>query len=219
MAGPAKRFEQLGGRQIALRRGQVTAVNTGGSFPTVDIRLDGDTGPEIDDVRFLAPYWPAVDDQVLLQGPPGDLWVVGSLAVDARHEDLYTCRRTNGGQDIADNTAVNATYGAVDWDPAGMADTTTDTVIRRAGRYRVTAASDFPSATYSRVVVVIRLNGTNVVRCNYDPVGSGAETPSVVTPTMELAVDDVIDVRVLQASGGVRTVAHALTVDYLGPTA
>lgn len=99
-----------------IRKGVVTAVNTGGSPPTLTVNLSGDTTTAIPDLRYLEPYVPAVDDTVLMikQGT--------SLVVLNKISESYTTPGTtdyirwsrSSGMNISHNTITKVAFPTAD---------------------------------------------------------------------------------------------------------
>lgn len=88
-----------------IRKGVVTAFNSGGSPPTVTLNISGDTTTSVAGVRFIDSYSPTIGDTVLIIKQGADIVVLGHVAESASNWTKATLssgfsHRGNAGGDV-----------------------------------------------------------------------------------------------------------------------
>ena len=114
-----------------------------------------------------------------------------------------SCKVTKSAdQSIPNNTSTIITWNQEDYDTDGMHDNVTNNsriTIKTAGKYSVMAQFEWESNSTGKRIIDIMKNSIAVGKANYLASGSSQHTVSFVG---DLAVDDILEVRVFQDSGG-----------------
>jgi len=135
---------------------------------------------------------------------------VAFFCVDADNWDLLSettsdisCKVTkSANQSIPNSTSTIITWNQEDYDTDGMHDNITNNsriTIKTAGKYSVMGQFEWASSSTGKRIIDIMKNSVALGKANYLASGSSQHTISFVG---NLAVDDILEVRVFQDSGG-----------------
>lgn len=125
----------------------------------------------------------------------------------------------SAAQTFADSTAGNVTYNSATIDNAGGQATLTGSpdgiTIRRAGNYAVSSSLQMTSATYTRLLGNVIINGGGEIT-RAETSGSAYESLVFVTNAYPLAVGNKLVTGIYQVSGGSRdTIANTCHMETL----
>lgn len=114
-----------------------------------------------------------------------------------------SCKVTKSAdQSISNSTSTIITWDQEDYDTDGMHDNVTNNTritIKSAGKYSVMAQFEWESNSSGKRIIDIMKNSVALGKANYLASGSSQHTLSFID---EFAVNDILEVRVFQDSGG-----------------
>ena len=177
-------------------------------------------------VKYLGHEPPVTGAGVWLISDGKDLLAVGSTASAGRSLAPHAYRTSTLSVANSTDTTVtwqDATGNGLGWWSAGT--NPTRVTARAAGRYSASCFSRWAANGTGYRTAEIRLNGTTLIgRGAHISAAAGAPTQfSVVSPPLDLAIGDYLEVIVFQNSGAALDLAHqnaysiGLALSYIGP--
>lgn len=192
---------------------------------SITVTLAGGTA-NVAGVKYLGHEPPVTGAGVWLISNGKDLLAVGSTAAAGRSLAPHAYRTTTLSVATSTDTTVTweaATGNGLGWWSAGT--NPTRVTVRAAGRYFASSFSRWAANGTGLRTAEIRLNGTTVIgRAGLAFAAAGSPTQfSVVSPPVDLAIGDYVELIVWQNSGGALDLSfqnlysNGLALSYIGP--
>lgn len=192
---------------------------------SITVTLAGGTA-NVAGVKYLGHEPPVTGAGVWLISNGKDLLAVGSTAAAGRSLAPHAHRTSTLSVANSTDTTVtwqDATGNGLGWWSAGT--NPTRVTVRAAGRYVASCFSRWAGNGTGYRTAEIRLNGSTIIgRGAQISAAAGAPTQfSVVSPPLDLAIGDYVELIVWQNSGGALDLLHqniysnGLALAYIGP--
>ncbi len=130
-------------------------------------------------------------------------WDGSGVAVSQSRDGVRAVHGSS--QTISNNTLTILDYNAEQFDDNDMHDTVTNNsrlTATVAGRYIINTQVRWASNSVGNRIVDILLNGTTLIARNQVPTNTGAATITTLATIWDMALDDYVETRVFQNSGG-----------------